>query len=192
MVADWNDRFLVNWISNEHENLVRLCIAAFRISANDFTIHVRLCSVHLIGDVFTFLQKKFLFSSPMENGVAFLVRPKRKPVEGVAAGTSVNPFHSRDPILSLYTRKWCVILNFLSDWIFLKFALVSFFEDKQKGSNWRSSPIWNPSHYDIWSRTKSFYKLICYFPFTKTRAIWYENLEKLKSESAIQTLSSSI
>ena len=127
MVADWNDRFLVNWISNEHENLVRLCIAAFRISANDFTIHVRLCSVHLICDVFTFLQKKFLFSSPMENGVALLVRPKRKPVEGVDAWTSVNPFHSRDPILSLYIRKWCVIIKFLSDWIFFEVCPCLFF-----------------------------------------------------------------
>jgi hypothetical protein len=74
----------------------------------------------------------------MENGVAFLVRPKRKPVEGIAAGTSVNPFHSRDPILSLYIYENDVLsLTFyLIGFFFLKFALVSFFfEDKQKGSN---------------------------------------------------------
>jgi hypothetical protein len=66
----------------------------------------------------------------MENGVAFLVRPKRKPVEGVAAGTSVNPFHSRDPILSLYIYENDVLsLTFylIGFFFFLKFALVSFF-----------------------------------------------------------------
>lgn len=122
-------------------------------------IHVQLSSVHLIGDVFKILQKKFLFSSPMENGVAFFKRDwirenllKALPLE------RVSPIPFKGYIEPLYKKMMCYLILWSDG--FLKCALV-FFEKKQIGPNRWRSPIWNPSHYDIWSHTWSFYKLIC-------------------------------